>query len=161
MSDDLVKRYDKLTDASDCDGCWHWLRSKLKKDGRGIIWIDGKNVTAPRLAWFVANGVWPDDGMFVCHSCDNPNCVNPKHLWLGTNADNLKDAAKKGRIFTQRQSDHIKGSKHGNAKMTEDLVIKMREQHAGGQSIRSIARDSGMSFWPVWNAIKGNGWQHV
>jgi len=158
---DLVKLLDANVEKKGNDECWPWTGRTLEKDSRGIASIDGKTVTAPRISWEVHNGAPPPAEMFVCHSCDNPNCVNPNHLWLGSNKDNLRDAASKGRIFTQRQSDHIKGSKHGNAKMTEETVLKIRADFANGESIRSIAKKYGMSFNPVWMAIRRRAWTHV
>jgi len=77
-------------------GCWEWQRG-LYKTGYGEIRIKGKTKRAHRIYYIKYKGEIPD-GLFVCHSCDNRKCVNPKHLWLGTNKDNVKDAINKGRF---------------------------------------------------------------
>ena len=77
--------------------CWTW---KGATDGRyGIFWLDGQKIKAHRFSYIVANGVGVDPEVQVCHSCDNPPCVNPAHLWRGTMSENLKDAQRKGRVF--------------------------------------------------------------
>ena len=83
------------------DGCWVWTASK-NRQGYGYFRFDGKMRKAHRMAWLFAIGEIPE-GMMVCHSCDNPSCVNPEHLWLGTGQDNMDDMNTKGRHgFTKR-----------------------------------------------------------
>ena len=158
--DALIKKFNANVSKTSGEECWPWIGATLK-GSRGIAWIGTKNVTAPVLSWFVHHNEWPADGIFVCHECDNPNCVNPSHLWLGTNSDNLRDAARKGRLYIQKSSDHIKGSRHGNAKMTEDMVRQMRKEFALGTSTRALARKYGMSQYPVYMAVSGRAWTHV
>jgi len=69
--------------------------------------VDNKCHTAPRVSWFVRHGRWPPAGLLVCHTCDNPNCVNPDHLFLGTQSDNMRDMHAKGRSGRK----HGKGSR--------------------------------------------------
>ena len=79
-------------------GCWVWVGTKYP-NGYGRFGVFGKNVYAHRFAFEIFNlveGEMPK-GLFVCHSCDNPSCVNPEHLWLGTARDNALDREKKGR----------------------------------------------------------------
>lgn len=89
--------------------CWLWTGAKTR-DGRGVIG-QGKHKTilAPRVSWFVATGQWPPDSLFVCHTCDNPTCVNPDHLFLGTHTDNMQDASRKGRIRGQSLTHCLRG----------------------------------------------------
>lgn len=81
------------------DNCWNWTGA-INNKGYGRINIDGKSQLAHRVSFEIANGKI-DDKMKVLHSCDNSFCVNPKHLWLGTQKDNLIDMAKKGRWGNQ------------------------------------------------------------
>lgn len=78
------------------DECWAWTGA-VSAYGRGLFCPCKPGWFAPRVAWAIANGQDPEAAE-VCHSCDNPNCVNPAHLWLGSHSDNMRDAATKGRL---------------------------------------------------------------
>lgn len=94
--------------------CWNWTAFKSK--GYGYIMCGWKNpVRAHRFSWVLNNGDIPD-GMFVCHKCDNPSCVRPDHLFLGTPADNVIDMVQKGRNVS------CPGLKNGVAKLTPEQV---------------------------------------
>lgn len=103
------------------DGCWIWTGC-TSGDGYGAIKDVGgkKQISTHRLSWKLHNGSEIPQGMMICHSCDNPVCVNPSHLWLGTPDDNMKDRDRKGR--------HVpcKGQKNGNTVLTKASVIEMR-----------------------------------
>lgn len=80
------------------DSCWPWLgRVMTARRGYGRLKFKGRYVGAHRMALTLAKGQPPADGMFACHSCDNPVCCNPAHLWWGTHEDNMADAVSKGR----------------------------------------------------------------
>jgi hypothetical protein len=81
--------------ARDGDCCWDWRGAKLRHDGRGRFMLRGKARLAPRVSWAIANNAEPQG--YVCHSCDNPSCVNPEHLFVGTQFDNMRDMSRKGR----------------------------------------------------------------
>lgn len=79
------------------DGCWGWSAGHGGKDGRAMISLRGEQDYAYRVSYEIHHGPITD-GLHVCHSCDNPECSRPDHLWLGTAKDNLQDAAQKGRL---------------------------------------------------------------
>lgn len=93
----LVERFTVKVDRQ--DGCHEWKGAR-SGGGYGYMKVDGKVVTAHRIAWLIHKGSIPHN-MEVCHSCDNPGCVNVQHLWVGTHADNMKDMAGKGRAKNQ------------------------------------------------------------
>lgn len=100
------------------DDCWNWNGCKLPS-GYGIIGRGTGQVPigAHVVSWIIHNGSFAP-GLSVCHKCDNRSCVNPNHLFLGTQQDNLKDMRSKGR--------QVKGEKHGLAKLSEDDVRAIR-----------------------------------
>lgn len=98
MRDTLGTRFWKKVAAPDSAGCWNWT-AFLDTDGYGHIRLGGRGTPqrpAHRVAWQLFNGPVPE-GLLICHKCDNPRCVNPSHLFLGTHADNLQDMTDKGR----------------------------------------------------------------
>ena len=88
--------------------CWLWIGA-TDRWGYGRLRIDGRFIGAHRISWQLAHGSNAPDSLFVCHSCDNPLCCNPAHLWLGTAAENNRDAAAKGRVRGQQQTHCKRG----------------------------------------------------
>ena len=98
FDDVIISRFWSKVDKRGPDECWPWLGSKHKRDGRGYWKYPGGSV-APRFSLTLAEGPPPDKSMHACHKCDNPPCVNPDHLWWGTNKQNMEDASAKGRLL--------------------------------------------------------------
>jgi hypothetical protein len=98
----------------DGDECWEWTASKARGYGKLSSEHGGQGLRAHVVSWIIHFG-WPEDGMGVCHTCDNPPCVNPWHLFLGGQKDNIRDASKKGRLNKKSLLNLCAGAKgfHG------------------------------------------------
>ena len=112
--------------------CWPYMGARTS-DGYGSFHVDLKIINAHRFAYILFVGPIPKD-LFVLHKCDNPPCCNPKHLFLGTNKDNILDAAKKGRLIYPS----LKGEFHPGAKLTDGIVIEIRNSYDGSIEHREI-----------------------
>jgi DNA-binding transcriptional regulator YiaG/predicted RNA-binding Zn-ribbon protein involved in translation (DUF1610 family) len=152
--------------------CWLWTGSPDKK-GYGRIWgrNDGANIPAHRLSYALAYGAIVP-GLLVCHSCDNPPCVNPEHLFLGTPKQNTQDAYHKGRLATGAQHGahthpermrHISGGRctNGTAKLTDHDVRQIRASLLSGVSQAQIARRYGVSKYLIYNLAHGKTYRYV
>lgn len=123
-------------------GCWIWPRKK-DKNGRGRIWIGGKLTLAHRAVWEHFNDAVPV-GKMLCHTCDNPSCVNPRHLYVGTHADNMRDMKERRRYFAAKEPTRFavlaaangrlntwaRGAKNPKAKLSTADVQKIRNSKA-------------------------------
>lgn len=125
-------------------GCWAWRAGKTSL-GYGQFRVDGRNLYAHRVAWAHFRGELPEEAV-VCHSCDNPACVNPDHLFLGTQADNLADMARKGR--------------QGGARLDQEKADEIRRRHARGETQTALAAEFGVSQATVWRVVEGRSWRH-
>jgi hypothetical protein len=130
-------------------GCWNWIMQKDRK-GYGKIGYCGTPRGAHRVSYELHCGEIPK-GMHVLHRCDNPSCMNPAHLFLGSNAVNMADRNAKGR--------QQRGSNHGLAKLAEDDAIAIRT--ATGITLRGLAERYGVCLTTVKNIRSGKIWTHV
>lgn len=143
------------------DECWPWTGGLARK-GYGQFTLGrteyGKEkIGAHRMAFILAKGEIPD-GLQVCHTCDNPVCCNPAHLWLGSNGDNQADMWRKGRSSWQREGYCPPRA----GKLTPEDVREIRRLHATGQyTYRDLAPRYGVSPEMVGYIVRGQSWRGV
>ena len=158
----MLNRFWEKVDKSDgLDGCWLWMGSKVP-DGYGNFRINSASnmVKAHRVAYELVCGPIPV-GIHVLHDCpggDNPSCVNPKHLWLGTHAQNMKDASKKKRFSSSHR--RRKGSLNSNAKLTEAQVILIRSMKSI-ETQKHIAKSFNVSQPLIGMIHRRKIWTHI
>lgn len=130
---------DKVDKLSSVNGCWLWT-GNVTSSGYGKVGLGSTSsgdVLAHRLSWELVNNKPVPKGMYVLHHCDNPLCVNPNHLFVGSQADNIQDMLAKGRC---RHPNPARGERNGNSKLTESQVIDIRVLLASGKSALSIGK---------------------
>lgn len=149
----IEKRFwEKVDKSAGPTGCWPWIASQFT-DGYGHFRNSNKTVRAHRFSWQLHNGQIPE-GLLVCHKCDNPLCVNPTHLFLGTPADNMHDKAAKGR--------QPRGEMCGRFGLTAEQVLEIRSKHkVGGISQAQLGRDYGVSRNQIGAVVHRRQWRHV
>lgn len=146
--------------------CWLWTRAP-NSSGYGQFWLKGKMATASRVSWMIANGSIPE-GLQCLHKCDNRRCVNPAHLFLGTNADNVADRNKKGRQAKGASHPYIKnpelcarGERASSAKLSEGQVRELKEFMKHGGTGPSAAERFGIAHQNVYRIVHGKAWRHI
>lgn len=159
MAKDAVARFwsyvDKLVDPN---GCWIWT-GWLDKHGYSQVYWNGERARlSHRVAYRLAYGDIPE-GLFVCHSCDNPRCVNPAHLFLGTHRDNTLDAVAKGRYKINARPQH--GELNSNVKVSEEMVLEIRRLARLLGNLREVSRKTGVPYSNVWRIARRKNWKHI
>lgn len=140
-----MKRFWNKVDIRSQYECWEWLGAKWK--GYGTFWMEGKLCRAHRIAWILKYGAISHDAV-ICHQCDNPGCVNPAHLFVGTQSENIQDSVSKGRWIQARA-----GQDHHAAKVSDENVKFARHLYfAERRTQREIAAFFGVtqptvSYW--------------
>ena len=143
-----IRFWSKADQSGGPDACWPWTAGR-NTDGYGRFNIHDKLWYAHRVAWILTHGPI-EEGKSICHHCDHPWCVNPRHLFEGTNKDNMADAARKGRM---------------GQKLTNEDVLEICERLDAGESRQDIADDyevtraaiSQISRGDTWNWLTGRG----
>lgn len=130
-------------------GCWIWTKA-VDRDGYGRIWYEGETQPAHRISFLNYKG--PLGNYQVLHKCDNPSCVNPDHLFLGTNQDNMIDKKNKGRCNPPI------GVRSGTAKLTDDVVRSIR---AAEGKYKELSKIFGISPAQICRIKSGTRWSHV
>lgn len=134
------------------NGCWIWQGAASGKNDYGYIWHNGKVMRAHRVAWILFKGSLPDN-LKVCHKCDTPLCVNPDHLFLGTQKENMYDAIAKNRM--------PKGEGSSSAKLEIKQVKEIRKLRVEGLTLQSIANFYQISPITVFDIVHRKTWKHV
>jgi len=149
LTDEEWQRFRDKFSVGDPDTCWPWKAGHFT-DGAGNFYLRKKYMRAPRVAYELSNGP-VKGGLHVLHHCDNPGCVNPRHLYLGTNYDNIRDRNSRNR--------QAKGEGNGRAKLTANNVAAMRIAHKNGASYRYLAYFYGVSPTTIQQAVRGKTWR--
>jgi len=151
----LERFWPRIRMASD-EGCWEWT-GQLSRAGYAVLSAPGgrRPILAHRLSWEIHFGQIPD-GLFVCHKCDNPACVRPDHLFLGTPKDNTADMIRKGR------NTPALGARNGNVKLDRSVIPEIRYVYAsGGLSLAAVGRMFSTSHRNVAHIVRRSTWKHV
>ena len=157
----IMPRFLKHHITGNAEDCWNWVGTK-RSDGRGFITVTSEKgcgkapLYAPQIAWMYYKGALPL-GFSVCHTCDNPSCLNPGHLWLGTQRDNMNDMHKKGRYVRPLG---VRGEENHNAKLNEFQVREIKAD-AGKTAERKLAKHYGVSRALIRAIKSGRAWGWV
>lgn len=151
LDQELVDRFHSMHTTG--DGCWSWLGA-LDRDGYGRMRVGGrKTLRAHRLAWEIETGR-PPGSLLVCHHCDNPPCVNPAHLFLGTARDNNRDRVQKGR------PNGSPGESNGVSKLTASQVHEIANLYCTGRfRQQDLAEMFGVSKSAIQLILSGKNWK--
>lgn len=162
--------------------CWIWMAHK-DKDGYGMFGFQGHKYKAHRISYTLEYGPIPR-GLLGLHKCDNPGCMRPDHVWIGTTADNIKDRFRKGRSsrgdnhYSRLQPDRLsrgdnhysrlnpermtRGKKHHSCSFTEDQVLEIRARYKnGGCTHRGLAKEYGVAKSSIQNIVTRKTWTHL
>jgi HNH endonuclease len=142
-------------------GCWVWTGAR-DASGYGSIGVAEprgyRPLRAPRIAYLLTHGAVRDD-LDMCHTCDNPLCVNPAHLWQGTRRENLADMDAKGRRRTRWLPRP--GERNGMARLTAEQVREIRTRVARGEKQNALAAEYGVPKQTINNVVLRHSWKHL
>lgn len=166
ISEEVRKKFWSKVNIKRENDCWEWKEALNAPNGYGIFQVNRKMSYAHRWAFVLENNCNIDDGMFICHTCDNKKCVNPKHLWMGTPLDNARDMVNKGRRviprgYKVRPEKIVNGSRMGMSKLTEKKVLDIRLRVANGETQRSLAKLHNVTGATISSLILRKTWKHI
>jgi hypothetical protein len=173
LNEKLIERFFNSIDESESvEKCWNWTKLKKEK-GYGLISYSSSasqnyyREAAHRFSYRMHYGEVIPKGIFVCHKCDNPKCVNPFHLFLGTNYDNVQDMVRKGRgskgekhSKTLQQAAKL-GLYNTNVKLKKEDVFKIIELRKQGLTYKAIGEMFGVDYSNIYKITKGKRWQYL
>ena len=183
-SKSLEERFWEKVDKRGPDDCWEW-KGGISGNGYGTFWLERQSFRAHRVFYELFIGKIPN-GLLVCHTCDNPKCVNPNHLFLGTYKDNMQDAVKKGKLLGargDRNGSHThpervargdrsgvrlhpekwpKGEDHHYSKLDNNKVKEIRQLYASGIiTQRKLAIKFGVKQSTIGAIVNNITWKHI
>lgn len=150
----MAVRLKARSELDSVSGCWVWTGSQTA-DGYAQIWVAGKNCRANRVAYETFIG--PTNGLHVCHHCDNPLCVRPEHLFLGTDADNVKDKCDKGRA----RGGSMPGETHPQHVLSRKQVMEIRSTPIVRGTVTSLSQKFGVDKATISRILRGKTWKEV
>lgn len=150
-------RFESKFVKSDDSQCWEWLAFKNKKGYGAIMYRDLGNMAAHRFSYMLYIGDF-DKSKFICHTCDNPSCVNPSHLFVGTASENMKDKIKKGRA---KNPPVHKGNNQHLSKMNPEKIREIRKLFKYGMSQTELAKKYGLHTATMNNICRNKSWKDV
>jgi len=140
----------KVHQPQEADACWEWQGGR-HDDGYGRAGYANVLMLTHRLAWIFTHGTIPD-GAYVLHQCDNPPCVRPSHLYLGTQRENMRD---------RKERERFLGADMPNARWTPEQVLAMRRAYGAGEAISSLAQRYGVGDARMSEIVHGKAYTHV
>lgn len=149
----IIDRFTQKTKLNEETGCVEWIGCKIPK-GYGQFVSEGISYRAHRFSYQYYIGEIPNN-LFVLHKCDNPSCVNPSHLFLGTNDDNMQD------MVNKKRSVHRYGEQNPSAKITEELAIEVKRMIDLNKKQKDIANTLNISSHIVSNIKRGVSWSYL
>lgn len=153
----LLDRFWEKVNVCEPNECWSWTGS-TNLGGYGEV-RDGKTLLmAHRFSYEIHHGPIPE-GMEMCHSCDNPSCCNPAHLFVGTRSDNMLDMYRKGRA--NREWHGVLGEQNHRSKLTAEQVREIRRLCAGGTMQKDVAKTFGVHKGTVGSIVRRENWTHI